>query len=158
MARCPSTCRTSHSLIYPFACMQIGRTALMLAAAKGNAACLSALIQAKADVDQKAVVRLGANVVLVVIWGCMTRCPPNCRTSHCLIYPFACIQDGNTALMQAAYQEETSCLFALIQAKADINHQDRVRLGADVGCVLLWGSHDAMSTNAPNVSPFDPCV
>ena len=78
---------------------------------------------------------------------------------HCLIYPFVCIQDGITALMFAAHQEETSCLSALIQAKTDINHQDRVmRLGADVGHVLLWGPHDAMSTNTPNVSPFDVCM
>ena len=75
--------------------------------------------------------------------------------SHCLIYPFVCIQDGSTALMVAAQQEETSCLSALIQAKTDIDHQDRVRSGADVGHVLLLGSHDAMSTHVPNASPVD---
>ena len=75
--------------------------------------------------------------------------------SHCLIYPFVCIQDGSTALMVAAQQEETSCLSALIQAKTDINHQDRVmRLGADVGHVLIWGPHDAMSAHVLNVSLF----
>ena len=47
------------------------------------------------------------------------------------------------------------CLSILIQAKADIDRQNDVRTGADVGYVLLGGSHDSMSSIAPNVSLFD---
>ena len=65
------------------------------------------------------------------------------------------MQFGRTALIQAASHVKTSCLSALIQAKADINHEDNVRLGANVVLVLLWGPHDAMSTHVLNVSPFD---
>ena len=43
---------------------------------------------------------------------------------------------------------------ALIKAKANIEHRDRVRSGADVGYVLLLGSNHAMSAHVPNVSPF----
>ena len=58
--------------------------------------------------------------------------------------------------MSAVYNGNTACLAALIQAKADIDHQDGVvRLGADVLSVLLRGPHDAMFTNVPNVSLFD---
>ena len=65
------------------------------------------------------------------------------------------MQFGSTALTHAASHGKTACLSALIQAKADIDRQNDVRSGADVGCVLLRGPHDAMSDHVPNVSLFD---
>ena len=65
------------------------------------------------------------------------------------------MQNGHSALIFAAHHGKTACLSALIQAKADIHYVDGVvRLGADVGHVLIWGPHDAMSAHVLNVSLF----
>ena len=65
------------------------------------------------------------------------------------------MQIGRTALMMSAVDGKIDCLSALIQAKADVDQKTVVRLGVNVVLVLIWGLHDAMSTQLPNVSLFD---